>query len=61
MVVSVFITLAVCELLLALAVDFLPTGIFFFFFKCVNNHVPTCPGTKLNLGGPKELCIPPCR
>lgn len=31
MVVSVFITLAVCELLLALAVDFLLAGFFFFF------------------------------
>lgn len=62
MAVSMFITLAMYEFLLAFSMNFLsarppfpsppPTHT---FCVCMNNHVPTCPGMKLNLDGPKEL------
>lgn len=59
MALSVFITLALCELLLASSMNFLPAS--YFFFYCMNNHVPTCPGMKLILDGPKELCSTPMK
>lgn len=49
MSVNMFIILAACKFLLALSMNFLPA---FFFFQYMNNHVSTCPGMELNLGGP---------
>lgn len=55
MAVNMFVTLAVCEFLLASSVNFFFSAYYFFFFQYMNNHVPTWSGMKLNLGGPEDL------
>lgn len=63
MVVSRFITSAVCELLLALPVSFPPAycvffSFFFSFCLLCEQSCTYLPWVKLNLGGPEELSIP---